>query len=75
MRLGYRIKANSLLVGPGPVGGMPSLGVFLRDPNPYLREIWRKTRKTPNGQADKRDRELNHAPALPVLSAELLGLW
>ena len=36
MRLGYRIKANSLLVGPGPVK------VFLRDASPYLHEFQRK---------------------------------
>ena len=37
--LGHRIKANCLLMGPGPVGGVPSVGVFLRDPSPYLREF------------------------------------
>ena len=39
-------KANCPLVGPGPIGGMPSVGVLLREPTPYLR---RKPRKTPNG--------------------------
>ena len=24
---------------PRPIGGMPSVGVFLRDPSPYLREF------------------------------------
>ena len=30
------------------MGGVPSVGVFLRDPSPYLREFRRKLRKTPN---------------------------
>ena len=42
-------KANCPLVGPGPIGGMPSVGVFLRDRSPYLSEFLRKPRKTPNG--------------------------
>ena len=42
-------KANCLKIGPRLIGGMPSVGVFLRDPSPYLREFRRKTRKTPNG--------------------------
>ena len=28
----------SLLVGPGPVGDVPSVGVFLRNAIPYLRQ-------------------------------------
>ena len=31
------------LVEPGTIGRMPKVRVFLRDPNPYLREIQRKT--------------------------------
>ena len=45
-----------MVVGLSPIarlwdlgGGMPSVGVFLRDPGPYLREFRRKPRKTPNG--------------------------
>ena len=30
--LGCNIKANHPFVGPGPVGGMPSVGVLLSDP-------------------------------------------
>ena len=30
-------------------GGMLSVGIFLRDPCPYLRELRRKKLKTPNG--------------------------
>ena len=41
-------KANCPLVGPGLIGGVPSVGIFLRDPSPYLLEFWRKPRKTPN---------------------------
>ena len=32
-----------------PMGEMPSVGVFLRIPSPYLREFRKKSRKTPNG--------------------------
>ena len=34
--MGCKIKSNCPLVGPGAVGGMPFVGVFLRDPSPYL---------------------------------------
>ena len=37
-RLGCRIKAKCPLVGPGPVGGVPFLEVFLSDLRPYLSE-------------------------------------
>ena len=49
-------------LGPGAIGGVPSVGVFLRDPSPYLREFPRKTRKTPNGKVDKSDREIKMEP-------------
>ena len=57
--LGCRYKANFPYLGPGSVGGVPSIRgrVFLRDPNPYLSEFWWKPRKTPNGYVDKHDRE------------------
>ena len=32
--LGCRIKGNCPHMGPGPTGGVPSVWVFLRDPNP-----------------------------------------
>ena len=35
-------KANCPLMEPGPIGGVPSVGVFLRPPSPYLREFRRK---------------------------------
>ena len=47
--LGCRLKADCPLVGPGPKGDVPSVGVFLRDSSPYLREFQRKPRKTLNG--------------------------
>ena len=37
-------KDNCPLVGPVPVGGVPSVEVFLRDPSQYLREFHGKTR-------------------------------
>ena len=36
--VGCRVKANCPLVGPRPVGGVLSVGVFLRDPSAYLLE-------------------------------------
>ena len=48
--LGCMNKANYPLVGPGPTGGgIPSAGVFLRDPSLYLRKFRRKQLKTSNG--------------------------
>ena len=55
-------EANCPLVGPGPIEVVPSVGVFPRDPSPYLSEFRRNPRKTPNGEVDKRDRGLNLAP-------------
>ena len=68
MLVGCRIKANCPFVGPKPVRGMPSMGVFIRDPSPYLPEFRRKPQKTSNGLVDKRDRGLNPAP--PVYQLE-----
>ena len=46
---GYcRIKANCPLAGPGTVVGVHSIGVYLRDPRPYLSKFLRKPRKIPN---------------------------
>ena len=39
---GCRLKSNCPLVRLGTIDDMPSVGVFLRDPNPYLREFRRK---------------------------------
>ena len=47
--VGCRVKVNCPFVRSGPVGEVPSVGVLLRDPSSYLREFWRKPRKTPNG--------------------------
>ena len=38
----WRVKFNCPLVGPGTIGGMPSVGVFLRDPKPYLTRVSKK---------------------------------
>ena len=51
---GVGVKSDCLKKGPRPrqertEGGMPSVGILLRDPSPYLREFRRKPRKTPNG--------------------------
>ena len=42
-------KVNCPLMGPGRIGGVSSVGVFLRDPSQYLSEFRRKLLKTPNG--------------------------
>ena len=46
---GCRFESNCPLVGPGTIGRLPSVEVFLRDLSPYLREFQRKPRKIPNG--------------------------
>ena len=49
--IGSRIisfKANCPLVGSQTIGCVPSVGVFLWDSSPYLREFRRKPRETPN---------------------------
>ena len=65
-----RVEVNCPLMGPGPASGGPSVGVFLKDPSPYLREFRRKTRKTLNGEVDKRDRGLNLTPPVYKLWSE-----
>ena len=47
--VGCTFESNCPLVGPGTIGEVPSVGVFLRDPNRYLRKIRRKQRKTQSG--------------------------
>ena len=47
--VGVGDKADCLKKGPRPIGGMPSVGVFLRDPSPYLHEFRKKTYKNLNG--------------------------
>ena len=54
----------------GPIGGVTSMGVFLRDLRPYLCEFWRKPRKTPNAQVNKRDRGLNLTSPVYQLPAQ-----
>ena len=54
-------KANCPLEGPGSVGGIPSVRVFLRDPRKYLCEFRRKPPKTLKGLVNKCERELNPA--------------
>ena len=49
--LGCRFKANCPHVGSGLKGDVPSVGVFLRHPSPYLCEFRRKPRKTLNSMA------------------------
>ena len=61
---GVGVKADCLNIGPRPIGGLPSVGVFLRDPSPYLRKFRRKPWKTFNGYVNKRDWLLNLA--LPI---------
>ena len=64
-----RYKANCSHAGPGPKKECPPWEVFLGDPNPYLREFRRKSRKNKmKGQVGKHDIELNPAP--PVYQFE-----
>ena len=43
--MGFIIKAIFPHVGPEAIEGMPSFGVFLRIPSPYLYEFQRKRGK------------------------------
>ena len=36
---GVGVKADCLSIGPRPIGGLPSVGVFLRDRSPYSRKF------------------------------------
>ena len=47
--LNCRIKANCLPGRAEPKGVMSSVGVFLRDPSPNLRELRKNPQKIPNG--------------------------
>ena len=70
-----KIKINCPHVRPGPA--RTSVGVFLRDPSPYLREFQWKTGKTANGLVNKRYRELNPIPSVYYFYRlpEPLGQW
>ena len=37
--VGCKLKANCPPLGPGPIGGVPLVGVFLWDPSKYLHEF------------------------------------
>ena len=52
--LGCRNEANCPHMEPGPMRGMPSVGVVS---SPFLHDFQRKPRKTPKGEVDKRDRD------------------
>ena len=68
--VGCSINANCPLEGPRPVGGVSSVGVFLRDPSPYLRKVQEKT--TENSERLGRQERLGIEPGtshLPALSA------
>ena len=45
------------------------MGIFLRDPAPYLLVFRDKPRKNPNGKVEKRDRGMNLVPAVSQFSA------
>ena len=67
-------NSNCLLVGPGAIGGIPSLGVFLRDPCSYLRDT-RVSEKNHGKFRTARSRNKPVASCLPVLNATTnLGL-
>ena len=57
-------------MGPCPVGEVASMGVFLSNPRPYLREF---RRKRLGRQARKGNEPCTYR--LPVLSTEPLGHW
>ena len=56
---GCRVNSNRRLV---VYRSMLYMGIFLRDPSQYFREILRGKRKNPIDQVDKLNRELKPAP-------------
>ena len=73
---GCRVKANCSLVGPGHIEEVPSVGTFLRDPSPYLREFRRKTAE--NYEPLNRQARPGIEPGTsrtPALSTEELHYW
>ena len=50
-------KADFLTGDLGLGGWVASVGVFLKDPNPYFREVRRKPQKTPNDEVDKHEED------------------
>ena len=39
----FRFKTNCPHLKPESTGGVPFVWVFLKDPSPYLRKLWRKS--------------------------------
>ena len=74
--LACRIKANCPFVSPGPAEKRPSVGRFLSDPGPYLREFRWKSRITPS-RLDRQARQRIEPGTfcLPVLSTQPHSQW
>ena len=70
--VGCRLKANSPLVGPGPLGGVPSVGVFLRGPKPVFTRVSEKTTENSERLGRQARPGLNLAP--PVFQFSVLAL-
>ena len=61
---------------PGTIGGMPSMVVFLRYFNPYLREFSRKNTENSERLGRQALPEIEPSTSrLPVISAESLSHW
>ena len=78
MKVGWLVVGLRPIVarGPGTIGAMSSVEVFLRDPNQYFREFSEKTAKI--FKRLNREARQGIEPGTfrqPVLSAELLGQW
>ena len=77
--VGLVSQSNSPLPRPGHVIGLPNMGIFLRDPRPYLRKFQKKTRETPNGYVDERDRGMTQPPPVNQfvrkITQPLVGLY
>ena len=71
-RLGRQARPG---VEPGLIGVVSLVGIFLRNPSPYLREFRRKPQKTPNDQVKKRDQGLNLATPVSQFQALPLRHW
>ena len=73
---GRRFDSNCPLVGPGTIGGVSSVGVFLRDPSPLFTRVSEKT--TESFERLGRQAQPRFEPGtirLPVLRAEPFRHW
>ena len=74
--IGCRDKANCPHVGPETMGRMPSVGVILRVPSPFLRNFRRNHRKLQTARSTSATVDRTRHPPSSSSSADALSfLW